>query len=255
MERGILCLTFDNMGAAREVGRGLRAGPNPNEPSLIIGYPNVLDLLDRLQLHATFFIEGWNALHHPEAVRELVRRGHEVGMHGWTHEVFHELGEIEAERVLTDSLAAFRRIGIMPRGFRAPGGVRGAYTPAILQRLGLSFDSSVDEIAVNTQPSMLEYDVPNIPWEWPMVDYYQYYMHPEGARAPRDIEKLWGAKVNEAARKRILVTVILHAFVSGVEEERLAVIRRLLKDAKDDSRIEILTAGEVADRMLGGAFN
>ena len=37
--RGTLCLTFDNMGLAREIALGLAGAPDPHEPSLAIGYP------------------------------------------------------------------------------------------------------------------------------------------------------------------------------------------------------------------------
>ena len=44
--RGTLCLTFDNMGAARDIGEGRAAKPDPDEPGLKIGYPRLLGLLD-----------------------------------------------------------------------------------------------------------------------------------------------------------------------------------------------------------------
>src|SRR4051794_30038137 len=87
------CFSFDNMGEAAEIGAGtLAAARAPgSERSLTVGQPRILDLLDAHGIRATFFVEGWNGRHHPEAVRELVTRGHELGMHGWQHEVWHEL--------------------------------------------------------------------------------------------------------------------------------------------------------------------
>ena len=123
---GTLCLTFDNMGRAREVGDGTASRPDTEEPGLKIGYPRCLDMLDELELKATFFIEGWNALHHPERVVELAERGHEVGLHGWVHEKFAKLNKGQAEQILYDGTAAFSRLGIKPLAFRAPGGIRGA---------------------------------------------------------------------------------------------------------------------------------
>jgi peptidoglycan/xylan/chitin deacetylase (PgdA/CDA1 family) len=47
-----------------------------------------LDVLARLGVRATFFLVGENAARAPRLVREYVRRGHEVGAHGWSHETF-----------------------------------------------------------------------------------------------------------------------------------------------------------------------
>lgn len=247
---GILCLTIDNMGSAASVGRGERSGPNPQDPDLVTGFPRCLDLLDKLGLKATFFIEGWNGLHHPERVRELVERGHEVGVHGWVHEVFGKLDSIAAERALIDSLAAFRAIGIEPKGFRAPGGVRGPHLIELLTKHGISYDSSVDEAATETQPKLLEGRLPNVPWLWPMIDYYQYYMHPEGARSPEQLEETWCRAIGEAATQGTLVTIICHAFVSGVDDQRLAALERVLRYAIGLDNLDICTASEVAERTM-----
>ncbi len=47
--------------------------------------PRLLDLLARLQLHATFFVIGREAERHPGLVRRMVHEGHAVGHHSWTH--------------------------------------------------------------------------------------------------------------------------------------------------------------------------
>ncbi len=45
----------------------------------------VLDLLDRHDARATFFLVGIHAVAHPEVVREIVERGHTLGNHLWSH--------------------------------------------------------------------------------------------------------------------------------------------------------------------------
>lgn len=54
-------------------------GPDP------VSTPLVLDALDGLGWQATFFCLGSHARRSPEVVRELVARGHEIGVHGDTH--------------------------------------------------------------------------------------------------------------------------------------------------------------------------
>lgn len=50
-----------------------------------------LDVLDELGVPATFFVVGQNAEHHPELMREYVRRGHQVCGHGYDHTRFSKL--------------------------------------------------------------------------------------------------------------------------------------------------------------------
>ncbi|MBX3232867.1 MAG: polysaccharide deacetylase family protein [Labilithrix sp.] len=55
-------------------------GPDPKHT------PRVLDVLDEHGAKAVFFVIGRKVKQHPEVVREIVRRGHEVGVHGFTHD-------------------------------------------------------------------------------------------------------------------------------------------------------------------------
>ena len=100
-------------------------GPDPRDTPLL------LDLLDRHQRKAVFFLIGSKARAHPELVREIVRRGHEIGNHTMTHPhasfwcagPWRTRREIaRCQRVLTDLS------GTAPRWFRAPAGHRNLFT-------------------------------------------------------------------------------------------------------------------------------
>lgn len=45
----------------------------------------LLDLLDERDVSGTFFVLGWVADRHPDLIRRIARRGHEVASHGWWH--------------------------------------------------------------------------------------------------------------------------------------------------------------------------
>ena len=249
-DRGVVCLTFDNMGSAYEVGQRIRSAQDPDDEGLRRGYPNLLRLLDHLGLRASFFIEGWNAIPNPDLVREIASRGHEIGLHGWVHETFHVLDDIDAERVLADAQAAFRAIGVAPVGFRAPGGRRGRSTVTLLDRMGVAFDSSVDAEAKVTEPVLLNGRLPNVPWLWELIDYYQYHMHPEGARSPEQYERLLLETLERTADTRGTMTPIFHAHVSGIAPDRFGGVARFLNAAAANDRIEILPASSVAARLI-----
>ncbi len=245
--KGALCLTFDNMGRARDIAEGRAAAPDDAEPGLAIGYPRLLALLDELGLRGTFFIEGWNALHHPERIDELAKRGHEVGLHGWVHERFASLDKLRAEQLLHDGSAALGRIGLRPKGFRAPGGERGKHTIPLLQALGFRYDSSSDADDRTTQPGLLAAGLAHIPWRPEMVDSIQYLRHPVRPRTPAELEALWRSALDSLRDDTI--TLVIHAFVSGVDEKRFAVVRRVLTHALELG-MEVTTAGALAERVL-----
>jgi polysaccharide deacetylase family protein (PEP-CTERM system associated) len=52
----------------------------------------LLDLLDRVQVTATFFVVGWVADRHPRLVEDVKRAGHTLGSHSYSHTRAYELG-------------------------------------------------------------------------------------------------------------------------------------------------------------------
>ena len=80
------------------------------------GVPRILALLDRYDIKAGFFIPGWIVERYPDLCKEIVRRGHEIGHHGYLHEkpFFLESREQE-EELLIKSMEIFRQVlGVTP---------------------------------------------------------------------------------------------------------------------------------------------
>lgn len=102
--RGVL-FTFDD-------------GPHPDHT------PRVLDLLDEAGLRAVFFVIGERAERYPEIVRDVVARGHLVGVHGHRHSRLFSLhGARAVRRDLRAALASVERAtGVRPTLFRPPIG-------------------------------------------------------------------------------------------------------------------------------------
>jgi peptidoglycan/xylan/chitin deacetylase (PgdA/CDA1 family) len=100
-------------------------GPDPHWT------PQVLDLLARYHVRATFSLVGIEAYAHGDLVRRIVAEGHTVANHTMTHpqpftrrapaRIDEEIGR--AQSVLVDAL------GVPPRLFRSPGG---DWSPAVL---------------------------------------------------------------------------------------------------------------------------
>ena len=93
-------------------------GPDPAST------PQFLAELDRLGLHATFFVLGSQLAAYPDVAQELLAAGHEIGVHGWLHRP-HLLRA--PWRVHTDLDRTYRAVrallGVTPRFARPPNGV------------------------------------------------------------------------------------------------------------------------------------
>jgi peptidoglycan-N-acetylglucosamine deacetylase len=251
-----LCLTFDNLGQAKSVFDGRASLPDPRAPEVAIAYPNVLGLLRDLGVKATFFVEGWSALHFPHTIEAIISAGHEIGLHGWIHEKFSDLAQPKAVQYISDGTAALNRFGLTPAGFRAPGGVRGSYAADILKQAGYLYDSSV-ETEFDASACLLETDYSGdsvtaldngliaVPWRWSMIDAIHYMISPQGLRNPEALADYWCSMVENAANHGRMTTIIGHAHVSGLEKSRLAALRRVLEHALGVG-MEIVTAERAA---------
>ena len=251
--QGSLCVTIDNLGTAREIWFGRAHRPDPDEPGVKVGLPRFLELFSELGITASFFIEGWNALHHPDSIRTIHEAGHEVGLHGWVHEAWAELSEHDQERLLFDGTAALRGLGIEVKGFRAPGGYRGTRTAQILAELDYLYDSSITVESENLPLKVHAIDngLVCVPWRWDGNDYWQYYMNPSGEQTEEQARKTWFRQLDDLASNGGLVTLTMHPFVSGADEAKLAVYRDVLIKALENERIEVVHAGALVERFLG----
>ena len=87
-----------------------------------VGTPKLLELLDQLDLKATFFVTGWSVDAHPAMAEAILRAGHEIGHHGY-HHLLPDPGDPWIEEELERGFEALkRRLGVKPTGYRAPYG-------------------------------------------------------------------------------------------------------------------------------------
>ncbi len=87
--------------------------------------PYVLDLLAKHGAHATFFLVGMNTLRLPEIARRVLKEGHEVGNHTWSHANFYGCAPWQVSREIEHGQRAIEdTLGCRPRWFRPPYGVR-----------------------------------------------------------------------------------------------------------------------------------
>ncbi len=114
---------------------------------LEVGLRSLLDILSEHDSLATFFVLGWIADRHPELVRDISARGHEVASHGSDHRLVTTLTKTEfRESVRTSKSSLENIIGRPIVGYRAPNfsiGRRDEWAFQILIEEGYRYDSSI----------------------------------------------------------------------------------------------------------------
>jgi peptidoglycan/xylan/chitin deacetylase (PgdA/CDA1 family) len=103
-----------------EVWLTIDDGPDPHDT------PRLLDLLDASRARATFFVRGDRAEAHPELIEEIIRRGHGVANHTYSHPqaTFWSLSPRRMAREIGRCSRILRDLtGSAPRWFRAPVGM------------------------------------------------------------------------------------------------------------------------------------
>ena len=129
-----LCGNFTHFTTGQsEVWLTIDDGPDPADT------PRILTLLDAHQARATFFLIGERAARHPELVREIIRRGHEVGHHTHTHPAgtFWCAGPARLSAELDSALQVLQPLTPPLRWFRAPVGIKNFLLPRALATRGL----------------------------------------------------------------------------------------------------------------------
>lgn len=107
----------------------------------------LLDLLDRHQTRATFFVLGMVAERYPRLIRRIAEQGHEIASHGHAHLRVSELSRKQFENDVRQSLDIIQDItGKVVRGYRAPEfsiNRRTLWALDVLASLGITYDSSI----------------------------------------------------------------------------------------------------------------
>ena len=107
----------------------------------------ILEMLERHNQKATFFVLGWIARRHPGVVRMIGDRGHQFGTHSDTHQLVYEQSRQEFADDLRRSIDVLEQTcGRKIRFYRAPGfsivaGCEWAFEALV--RAGIEVDCSV----------------------------------------------------------------------------------------------------------------
>jgi polysaccharide deacetylase family protein (PEP-CTERM system associated) len=108
---------------------------------------DILEILADRGVRATFFILGLVAEAHPQLVREIAAAGHEIGSHGWSHQlVYRQTRDAFAAETRRSKAALEEALGTPIRGYRAAEfsiTAESRWALDVLAESGFSYDSSI----------------------------------------------------------------------------------------------------------------
>lgn len=139
---------------------------------MLRGLPRILDLFDKYNIKATFFTPGKVAEKYPEDIKEIVKRGHEIGFHGYEHENFALMTKDEQKEVFKKGMESIKNIlGDYPKGFRAPEGELTKETLELVKENGFTYSSNLSNDDCPYIHKLFNGNLVEIPIHWALFDF------------------------------------------------------------------------------------
>ena len=216
------------------------------------GMPRILSMLAREEIKASFFVPAVTALLYPDEQRRVVAEGHEIGLHGWIHEVNTAVPPDKERELHLRSADTLERItGVRPVGMRTPSWDFSEVTLAVERELGLLYDSSLMadddpyELEVQGEPT----GIVELPPEWIRDDAVYFNMlRFSGLRPytpPSAVEEIFRAEFEGALAEGGLFLLTMHPHVIG-HRSRIALLDRLVTYIRGHGDVCFMTHEEVA---------
>jgi len=247
MSRHIACLTFDFDAMSGMIANGLTS-PTPISRGEfgVVGVRRILALLAEHRIKATFFIPGVVIGTYPEACKDIVAGGHEIGHHGWTHVPPAKMTREEEEAGLVRGNDAIRALcGRNARGYRSPAWDLSPATAELLIKHGFLYESSMmgddhhpyqvrlGDVISPDEPMRFGKESPLIemPISWSLDDFphFEYFRTP-GLMPASLVLQNWLDDFEYMTRTEAwgILTYTCHPFVIG-RGHRMLMLERLIK--------------------------
>lgn len=200
-----------------------------------VGVPRILELLKRSQIPATFFVPAVTALLYPDEQRRVVAEGHEIGLHGWIHEVNSALPEKDERELHLRSFDTLTQItSVPPVGMRTPSWDFSPATLKIQREMGLLYDSSL--MADNDPYELEEHGertgIVELPVEWIRDDAVYFNMNRFAAlrpyTAPTTVLDIFRREFDAAYDEGGLFLLTMHPHVIGYRS-RMFILEELIR--------------------------
>ncbi|GHG99322.1 polysaccharide deacetylase family protein [Pseudodonghicola xiamenensis] len=253
-----------------DISRGLFAGE--------VGAIRLLDMFDKFGIKTTWFIPGHSAETFPEQMREVAKRGHEIGVHGYSHENPIAMTPEQEEAVLDKCIDLITELsGKRPTGYVAPWWEFSNVTNELLLKKGIKYDHSLMHkdfepyrVRVGDKWTKIDYagkpedwmkplvrgeetDLIEIPANWylddlPPMMFIKKSPNSHGFVNPRDIEQMWQDQFDWVYENMdyAVFPITIHPDVSG-RPQVLLMLERLFKHMAAHEGVKFVTMNEMAD--------
>ena len=256
-----------------DISRGMFSGE--------VGSPRLVRLFDRLQIKTTWFIPGHSIETFPKQMGMVAAAGHEIGIHGYTHENPIEMTRAQETAVLDKSIELVTQLcGKRPTGYVAPWWEFSRVTNELLLERGIKYDHSLmhddhtpyyvrvgdswTKIDYANHPSTwmvplqrgVETDLVEIPASWylddlPPMMFIKKAPNSHGFVNPRDIEQMWRDQFDWVYREHdyAVFPMTIHPDVAG-RPHVLLMLERLYHHMAAQPGVRFVTMNEMADDFL-----
>lgn len=253
-----------------DISRGMFAGE--------VGSPRLLDLFDKLGIKTTWFIPGHSAETFPEQMKDVAKRGHEIGIHGYSHENPIAMTPEQEEAVLDKCIGLITELsGKRPTGYVAPWWEFSNVSNELLLKKGIKYDHSLMHndftpyrVRVGDKWTKIDYagkpedwmkplergeetDLIEIPANWylddlPPMMFIKKAPNSHGFVNPRDIEQMWKDQFDwvYANMDYAVFPITIHPDVSG-RPQVLLMLERLFHHINSHAGVKFVTMDEMAD--------
>jgi peptidoglycan/xylan/chitin deacetylase (PgdA/CDA1 family) len=252
-----------------DISRGMFSGE--------VGTPRLLKLFDRYDIPTTWFIPGHSIETFPDQMRDVFAAGHEIAMHGYSHENPIAMTPEQEEAVIDRSIELIEELsGRPPTGYVAPWWEFSAVTNQLLLDRGIRYDHSLmhDDfhpyyVRVEDSWTKIDYTQPAETWMKPLVrgrttglieipgSWYLDDLPPmmfiktapnsHGWVNPRDLEQMWRDQFTYVHREYdyAIFPMTIHPDVSG-RPQVLLMHERLIEWINDHDGVRWVTFDEMA---------
>jgi peptidoglycan-N-acetylglucosamine deacetylase len=257
-----------------DISRGVFAGE--------VGTPRLVNLFARWGIKTTWFIPGHSAETFPEQMKAVAEAGHEIGLHGYSHENPIAMTAKQEEAVLDHSIEVVTRLsGRKPRGYVAPWWEFSKVTNELLLKKGIKYDNSLMHndfhpyyVRVGDSWTKIDYskephewmhplrrgretDLIEIPANWylddlPPLMFVKASSNSHGFVNPRHLEEMWRDQFDWVYREcdYAVFPMTIHPDVSG-RPQVLMMLERLYGHMSQQPGVRFCTFEEMADHFAG----
>jgi peptidoglycan/xylan/chitin deacetylase (PgdA/CDA1 family) len=253
-----------------DISRGLFAGE--------VGSPRLVELFRRFDIKTTWFIPGHSIETFPEQMKAVADAGHEIGIHGYSHENPIAMTPAQEEEVLDKCIELVTKLsGRRPTGYVAPWWEFSNVSNELLLKKGIKYDHSLmhndfhpyyvrvgdswTKIDFSKKPAdwMVplkrgkETDLIEIPASWYLDDlppmlFIKKSPNSHGFVNPRHLEEIWRDQFDWVYREcdYAVFPITIHPDVAG-RPQVLMMLERFFHHITSHPGVRFVTMDEMAN--------